>query len=81
MLLNCNSKNLEKSCTQECFPDIFWNSEKHLYFRTLKIRNSHRRFSVKKGVPRNFAQFTGKHLCESLYFNKVAGLRPATLLK
>ena len=35
----------------------------------------------KKGVLRNFAKFTGKHLCQSLFFNKVAGLRPATLLK
>ena len=29
----------------------------------------------------NFAKFTGKHLCQSVFFNKVAGLRPATLLK
>ena len=30
----------------------------------------------KKGVLRNFAKFTGKHLCQSLFFNKVAsGLR------
>ena len=28
----------------------------------------------KKGVLRNFAKFTGKHLYQSLYFNKVAGL-------
>ena len=35
----------------------------------------------KKGVLRNFAKFTGKYLCQSLFFNKVAGLRPATLLK
>ena len=35
----------------------------------------------KKGVLRNFAKFTGKHLCQSLFFDKVAGLRPATLLK
>ena len=27
--------------------------------------------SVKKGVLRNFVKFTGKHLCQSLYFNKV----------
>ena len=27
----------------------------------------------KKGVLRNFLKFTGKHLCESLFFNKVAG--------
>ena len=30
---------------------------------------------------KNFTQFTGKHLFQSLFFNKVAGLRPATLLK
>ena len=35
----------------------------------------------KKGVLRNFTKFTGKHMCQSLFFNKVAGLRPATLLK
>ena len=35
----------------------------------------------KKGVVRNFAKFAGKHLCQPLFFNKVAGLRPATLLK
>ena len=27
---------------------------------------------MKKGVYRNFAKFTGKHLCQSLFFNKVA---------
>ena len=35
----------------------------------------------RKGVLRNFAKFTGKHLCQSFFFNKVSGLRPATLLK
>ena len=35
----------------------------------------------KKGVLENFAKFTGKHLCQSLFFYKVAVLRPATLLK
>ena len=34
----------------------------------------------KKGVLRNFEKFTGKQLRQNL-FNKVAGLRPATLLK
>ena len=32
-----------------------------------------------KGVYKNFAKFPGKHLCQSLFFNKVIGLRPATL--
>ena len=36
---------------------------------------------MKNGVLRNFAKFTGKHLCQSLLFNKVAALSPATLLK
>ena len=27
----------------------------------------------KKDVLRNFVKFTGKHLCQSLFFNKVAG--------
>ena len=34
----------------------------------------------KKAVRRNFAKFIGKHLCQGPLFNKVAGLRPATLL-
>ena len=46
-----------------------------------KDRSSHRRCFVRKGVFRNFAIFKGKHLYRSLFFNKVAGPRPATLLK
>ena len=37
-------------------------------------RSSHRRCSVIKDVLRNFAKFTAKHLCQSLFFNKVAGV-------
>ena len=42
------------------------------------MRSSRRRCSVRKGVLWNLAKFTGKHLCQSLFFNKV---KPATLLK
>ena len=35
----------------------------------------------KKGVLRNFAKFTGKHLSQSLFFNKVAGLRQVSGLQ
>ena len=35
----------------------------------------------KKGGLRNFAEFTGKHMCQSLFFNKVVGIRPASLLR
>ena len=51
-------------------------------FRTLlNVRSSRLEVFCKKDVLRNFAKFTGKHLRQSLSFNKVAGLRPATLLK
>ena len=32
-------------------------------------------------VLKNFVNFTGKHLCWKFGFNKIAGIRPATLLK
>ena len=44
-------------------------------------RSSHQKCSIKKGVLRNFKKLTGKHLCQSPFFKKVACLRPATLLK
>ena len=31
---------------------------------------------LKKGVLRNFTQFTGRHLCQRLFFNKAAGVKP-----
>ena len=45
-------------------------------FCLLLSRSSHRRCFVRRGVLRNFAKFTGKHLSESLFFNKVADLKP-----
>ena len=44
-------------------------------------KSSHRWFSVKKSLHKNLAKFKGKHLCRSLFFNKVVGLRPTTLFK
>ena len=45
------------------------------FFEEITYKSRHQRCSVRKGVPRNFAKFTEKHLCQSLFFNKVAGLR------
>ena len=45
------------------------------------FRSSRPEVFGKRGVLRNFAKFTGKHLCRSLFFNIVAGLRPTTFLK
>ena len=40
-----------------------------------KYRSSYHRCSIKEGVLKMFAKFTGKHLSQSLFFNKAAGLR------
>ena len=51
------------------------------FFKKNKNRSSRSEVCCKKGVLRKFSKFTGKHLCQSLYLNKVACLRPATLFK
>ena len=40
------------------------------------LRSNHSEVFYKNGVLKNFTIFTRKHLCQSLFFNKVAGLRP-----
>ena len=57
------SSNLCKKSSLQCY---------RLY-NFPSFRSSHWRCSVRKGVLRNFAKFTGKHLWQSLFFNKVAG--------
>ena len=37
-------------------------------------KSSHRRCSVKKGVLKNCASFTGKHLCWSLFLIELQGV-------
>ena len=49
----------------------------HCYYSEAVVR----RCAIKKGVLINFGKFTGKHLWRSLFFNKVVGIRPATLFK
>ena len=45
------------------------------------FRSSHQGCSIKKDVLKNSAKFTGKQMCQSLFLNKVAGIRPATLIR
>ena len=60
---------------------FFRNSKLHNRMARSINRSNHRRCSIRNGVLRNFANFTGKYLYQSLFFNKVAGFRAATLLK
>ena len=54
------SKMLTKVATKNAIPE--------------KVRVSRWETFCKKGVLKNFAKFTGKHLYRSLFFNKVLGL-------
>ena len=52
-----------------------------IHFSISLFSSSRPEVFCKKGVLRSFAKFTGKHLCQSLFFNKVSSLRPTTLFK
>ena len=52
--------------------DLVTFSEK-IFNGKLHFLRSHGRCSIGKGVLRNFAKFTGKHQCQSLFLNKVVG--------
>ena len=49
--------------------------------RDAKLRSSCPEVFYKKDVLRNFAKFTGKHLCQRLFLNKVAGLASGVFMR
>ena len=58
------------------------NTDYSAHFSSLFFsRSSRPDVFCEKSVLQNFTKFAGKHLCQSLFFNKVAGLRPTALLK
>ena len=66
-----------------CFPLGFLFTSIQYFFGVMlnKVQKQSLEVFCKKGVLKNFAKSTGKRLCQSLFFNKVPGLRSATLLK
>ena len=57
--------------------EVFWIVKSRSTLTKLGgVRSNHRRGSERKGGLKNFANFIGKHLGQSLFFNKIAGLRP-----
>ena len=52
--------------------NLCWLSAKVIFIGSSHCRSSHPEVFRKK-VFLKFRKFTGKHLCQSLYFNKVAG--------
>ena len=68
---------------EKLFLEISQNSQENTYARVsflIKLQDSGLLF-CKKDFLQNFVKFAGKHLCQYLFFNKVADLRAATLLK
>ena len=72
------NNNLPKTLYGYIYFPLFPNID---LFSHIFYRSSHRRCSVKKGVPKNFTKLTGKKRCWSLFFNKVAGLSGHQVLK
>ena len=50
------------------------------YFILKSHRSSRPEVLCEKGVLENFTKFAGKQLCQSLFFNKVAGLAPSGVI-
>ena len=75
----CHSRKINNQKCSRAMTEIF-KFKGHSY-DLRKNRSSRPEVYCKRGVLRNFTKFTGKHLCQSLFFNKVADLRSETLLK
>ena len=72
--------------------EIYRVNDTEIYEVNFRIQSEYRKYGPKKtpyldtfqavrGVFKNFTKFTGKQLCQSLFFNKVASLRRVFLCK
>ena len=69
--------------TNDSFKNIYkikLNKRNKNFDSHLLSRSSRSELFCKKDGLRKFAKFTGKQLCQSLFFNKVAALRPVNFL-
>ena len=57
------------------FTEHLWmTASMSLQYEILIVRSSHQRCSILKVVLKNSTKFTGKHLCQSPFSNKVSGV-------
>ena len=68
---------------RELVSEVFRQTKKKktTSYPSLYCRSNTTKVFCKKVALKNFAKFTAKHLCQSPFFNKVAGLRSESLLK
>ena len=63
------ARKIANDCQENISVEIFFiKAAEEVGFRGEIQRCSQRRCFIKKGALRNFAKFTGKHLCQSLFF-------------
>ena len=74
LMVICSLDTLKKSSKKQ---------EMRIKQETVEVlqQPSYRRQQPFRGVLRIFTKFIGKRVCQSFFFNKVAGLRPSALLK
>ena len=84
------SSSQHHKCLTSLFIYLFWAIFLALFSQTITFtlqlhtstgQKQPPECSIKIGVLKNFPKFTGKHLCESLLFNKAADLRVSFLIK
>ena len=78
--LNLHSINWPINCSYK--PDSIYITTLWyviIFMDWANARSSHRSCSMKKTILKSYAKFTEKHLCWSLFLNKVTNLRPAIL--
>ena len=80
-MIRPNNRNLRKEMVVECYATMLGFAKPGKMFDTGKHRSSHLRCFIKINASKNFAIFTGKHLCWSLFLIKLQAFRPTTLLK
>ena len=76
--INISNRNITLHHINFVLSSLEW---RRFFLPSIKYRSSLPEVFGKKGVLKNFPKFTEKKLCRSLFFNKFAGLRPATLCK
>ena len=70
----CSKKHLYQKSVRETLDFLVLSIPSNISFVQHDVRSSRAEVFSKKGVLENFAKFTWKCLCQSVFSNKVAGL-------
>ena len=82
ILFLCHVQLYQSNKCSNCFPAIIPSHSTNKYYAINKqLISNHQTVSYEKGVLKNLAKLTGKHLRHSHFLNKVAVLKSTTLLK